>query len=224
MIDAAFPDDRETAVEIVATANSVTIAVRLASVVIIATRGTALFHSLLNPLRDLLIDVNALPVSFVREEDRYHFGFLEEACASLPHIRAAYENIGSGRAILFTGHSLGGALSAVMDRLWEDAWPSDNRSAVVFGCPRFGNRKVVTSRPLRSIVRNGDPVPKVPLASMGYADPDQMVRISGPDRRSRFRLYRNHSMERYRRAIAQREGLLEFDAAHFKCFRLALCF
>lgn len=222
----ALPEE-ETVVVRVTTGNSVTTLTRLRHAVIIASRGTALFHEMMHPFRDAAIDLNAWHIGYGPAGCRYHFGFLEEACASLPHIRAAYETVCGGMhglPIYFTGHSLGGALSAITDRLWEEAWPSERRTAIVFGCPRFGNQDAVDLRALRSLERKGDPVPKLPPKFLGYASANSRVSITGPDRISRVRLHKNHGMERYRRAVAERDGILEYDALLYRLLEVAVAY
>ncbi|MEA3001086.1 MAG: hypothetical protein QOK17_2919 [Sphingomonadales bacterium] len=221
LIRQAFRDAGETLVRRVATANSVTTLTRLAGVVVIASRGTRLFHSFLRPSRDLLIDLDALPVAWGSPDTRYHFGFLEEACASIPAVRSAYEEIGKGLPIFFTGHSLGGALSTVTDRLWGEAWPADERSTIVFGCPRFGNARAAGRLPCRALVRPWDPVPGVPVG-FGYADPIMVFRLPAPAPRAWVRLWRNHSMEGYRRAVAIREKRASEDESLFRRFATAI--
>jgi hypothetical protein len=221
LIRRAFTDAGEIQVRRVATANSVTTLTRLAGVVVIASRGTLLFHSFLRPSRDLLIDLATLPVAWGSLDARYHLGFLEEACASMPAVRTAYEEIGKGLPIFFTGHSLGGALSAVMDRLWETEWPTDERSTIVFGCPRFGNAAAAALLPCRSLVRPGDPVPRIPVG-FGFADPIKVFHLPAPEPRAWIRLTRNHAMEGYRRAIAIRDGRESEDAMLYRLFDIAM--
>lgn len=217
-------EEPEVQVRRVTTGNSVTTLTRIRNVVVIATRGTSLFHQLMHPMKDLIIDVNAWHIPFGRPEYRYHFGFLEEASASIPYVRSAYEEISGGASlpIYFTGHSLGGALSAVSDRLWETEWPREQRTAIVFGCPRFGNSETVSLRALRAIKREGDPVPQVPPRFLGYADPIEPVSVTGPDPISRWRPLKNHKMELYRRAVAERADILADDATLYRLMEMAL--
>lgn len=224
LVGRAFPAEEGVQVQQVETGNSVTSLVKIRNVVIIASRGTAFFHEVMRPFRDVAIDLDAWHIPYGNPLHRYHFGFLEEASASLPHIRVAYEAIcaGSPLPIYFTGHSLGGALSAVMDRLWETNWPREKRTTIVFGCPRFGNRATVDLRPVRSLERKGDPVPRLPPKFLGYANANSRVPLVGPDPISRLRLMKNHAMERYRRAVADREKILAEDALLYRLFEIAM--
>jgi predicted lipase len=80
--------------------------------------------------------------------------------------------------IVFTGLSLGGSLAALAAVDFNDvAGLSDRISLYTYGQPRVGNKafvEYVNSLPFASrivrVVRNGDPVPRLPLAFMGYSN------------------------------------------------------
>ncbi|MBX3562539.1 MAG: hypothetical protein KF780_12095 [Sphingomonas sp.] len=218
----AFPQELDMPVRVVSTANSITLIARVKEVVIIASRGTILFHSLLRPSGDVGIDLNAWPIAYGSADVSYHFGFLEEACASLPQIVEAYRHVGEGLPIYFTGHSLGGALAAVNDRLWDESLGRCvGRKTIVFGCPRFGNDAAVKLRPVRAFVRPGDPVPNLPPRIFGYADIPNSEELRDPDSDS-WNIFKNHAIEGYRRAIAHRDEVLAEDERLYRLFEIAM--
>jgi predicted lipase len=212
-----FPE-ADPRMEIVATDYSVTFLVRLAKVIVIASRGTVLFYDGQRPfLYDVDVDVLAFrskySISYLNVW-KFHRGFYLESLRTIDLIRAAYERLGGADTIYFTGHSLGGALSAVIDRLWSLRWPRDQRHTVVFGCPRFGDAAAVDALPLLAYRRQRDPVTHLPPKILGYATPTCNCDLEGPDRHPLVFLWRNHSMERYRRSVAVRYDA-DFDDAAF---------
>lgn len=74
--------------------------------------------------------------------------------------------------IVFTGHSLGGAMATQAAFSWDDVVV---RAVVTFGCPRVGNKAFVeffNSRHHAHTLRftnNNDVVPRAPFKWMGYA-------------------------------------------------------
>jgi len=212
-----FPET-EPRIEIVETRNSVTFVIRLAQIIIIASRGTVPFYDDQRPLLyDLDVDLLAWRTnhrfSFI-DTWKFHRGFYLETRRTIDLIRAAYERLGGPATIYFTGHSLGGALSAVMDRLWELRWPGEERHTVVFGCPRFGNAHAVDALPLLAYRRKRDPVVHLPPRLFGYATPVSNFVLEGPDMHPMVLLWKNHLMERYRRSAAFRYDP-DFDDAAF---------
>lgn len=204
------------------TANSNTILVRVDDSIIIAIRGTVLFHRYYQPYQsafpglsqDVLIDLNAIPKAsgWGPSEHRYHMGFLDEAARILPLIQAAHRDLG-GKPAYLTGHSLGGALTAIVHRLWELEGHSPVKKATVFGCPRFGNRAACEKLKLRSLKMPFDPVTNVPPIEFGYADVDHVPLRDKP--KHRFWLLGNHKMENYRKQTAIAAGMKEIDKSFY---------
>lgn len=91
-------------------------------------------------------------------------------------LRSQLEKLNRQSTVIFTGHSLGGAMATLAFgtyRLWckSDAARSDNGLLITFGCPRLGDKAFVDdfetehhSRFLH-VVNAGDPVPEVPPVS-----------------------------------------------------------
>jgi predicted lipase len=218
-----FPEE-EFAVDMVATSNSVTIVASIRDVVIIASRGTIAFGDrYFRPFHDWWVDLKAwrAPIDFIgASPERYHSGFFLEAMTALPTIQAAHQKHGAKPNIYFTGHSLGGGISAVLDRFWRTSSPQEKRQTLVFGCPRFGNRDAVARRPILSYGRQGDPVPQLPPRVLGYADIENFRSIGGEF--SPLLRWRNHFMERYRRSMARRCALEMEDEDFFRLLGISL--
>lgn len=123
---------------------------------VVAIRGTAPI------LEDIAIDLKEMMLLIGR--DGYHMGFYNEAQrATLPLREAVRE---TKNPIYFTGHSLGGALSGLLAKMWPG--PEKSMIPYTFGCPRFGNHRTARSHPVHSFVRKFDPVPYLPPSVGGY--------------------------------------------------------
>lgn len=80
--------------------------------------------------------------------------------------------------IFLTGHSLGGAVAAIVERFF----PLIPTSACLFGSPRYCNASAYYSalkKPPIQIQRVGDIVPALPPRKMGYADHPYQFDTSG---------------------------------------------
>ena len=137
-------------------------------------RGTAFLYDWKINLRASLVDVTSeefyrpLPTQF---SGKVHKGFFEETMRMA--VRLSDEMVQQqGRKvshILFTGHSLGGAVAALTQKLW--LFPTT--SAWIFGTPRYCDSTFHLSckgKPPVHSVRSQDIVPSVPPKILGYAD------------------------------------------------------
>jgi len=112
-----------------------------------------------------------------------HQGFrnaLDEVWEAVHHIVLDYRGNHPGAEILFTGHSLGGALAVLAYSRFADI----DLSLCTFGCPRVGDgafRDRVMSNPgrgIRRFVNFNDAVAHVPLESLLYRQsPEQCYRF-----------------------------------------------
>lgn len=88
----------------------------------------------------------------------------------------------TGKPVLFTGHSLGGALALIAAKYFEVRGMPNVHGVYTFGAPRVGDKEFCRNYdkfngPIFSlrertfqIVAQGDPVPLVPTLLMGYRD------------------------------------------------------
>jgi hypothetical protein len=159
---------------------------------------------------DWPINVNIIKARDRESGDYFHLGFMREARklaeALSNHLSGRY----SGRFIYLTGHSLGGAIAALMNR-WQ---PFDG--CYTFGSPRIGNIKRFGYQfEPYSMRRLLDIIPHCPPAAFRYADlPNQMSPDGNPFQAadaaelyffgswllqlSVGRFPEHHAMERYR--------------------------
>lgn len=126
------------------------------SFTVVAIRGTAPI------LQDIAIDLKEMML--VVHGEGFHMGFYNEAQRALLPLREAVRK--TTNPIYFTGHSLGGALSGLLAKMWPG--PEQPMIPYTFGCPRFGNQRTARSHPVFSFVRKFDPVPYLPPSLGGY--------------------------------------------------------
>lgn len=135
---------------------------------VVAFRGS---DDLLNWLRDLRVCPQ-----WHRQLGYCHAGFLAGALALLHQIAADT----AGRRVIFTGHSLGGALALIMGALFI-LYGLTVVAIVTFGAPRPGFAKlarVLRRAPVLRLYRNGnDPVPRVPWLLGFYRTPGPQLPI-----------------------------------------------
>lgn len=123
---------------------------------VVAIRGTAPI------LQDIAIDLKEMMLRVGGEG--YHMGFYNEAQRALLPLRETVQE--TKKPIYFTGHSLGGALSGLLAKMWPG--PEKSMTPYTFGCPRFGDQRTARSHHVYSFVRKFDPVPYLPLSVGGY--------------------------------------------------------
>ncbi|MCH8098282.1 MAG: lipase family protein [Proteobacteria bacterium] len=153
------------------------------NVVIVAIRGTRLLYT-----RDWMIDFNARRFRAHPDGDEvvYHRGFYLAITQCLGQLAAEIKKRSNNNCIpiYVTGHSLGGALAAIMYSLGGKTFSKrykyetpgepiiDTYSSLTFGMPRYGDVRTVTT--LRSpfhIYNDKDIVPIFPPRWIGFADP-----------------------------------------------------
>ena len=171
------------------------VVVREYVVVVLAKIRTALFISLrgTQSLYDLFVDLDFRRVSFPAERGsliRFHQGFFDAVASCFEEVvaRAAERVKDDDTAIYITGHSLGGAMAAIMnaEMLAGFHWRSSARrhfsfgrffprACYAFGMPRYGNHYAVThlAHPFH-VYNERDLIPAVPPRFLGFADcPDE---------------------------------------------------
>ncbi|HWY74991.1 MAG TPA: lipase family protein, partial [Verrucomicrobiae bacterium] len=135
------------------------------SYVVIAVRGTASLHNFLE-------DADVWKVPFV--SGKVHHGF--EKCwnaIEVQVIQLALTMTGGGKPLYITGHSLGGAIAALIADRWTLlSWPIT--SVYTFGQPRVGDKQWAHTYDLEKgsrtfrVVNEEDIVPRVPGVLAGF--------------------------------------------------------
>ena len=128
--------------------------------------------------RDVLTDLNIIqvkmPISNTKEEEypHVHWGFynqFQQLEPQLNKVLAEYNSSNNEREIVFSGHSLGGALATIAALKYAEQYPELEVNCVTFGSPRVGNpifAKYFDEYVNDSyrFVNDNDPVPCVPSA------------------------------------------------------------
>ena len=176
---------------------------------IVAVRGTA-------KASEWLTNLNAQKIGGGDAEPDYHPGFMREAWDGMIELRAKLGAALERPHLYFTGHSLGGAIAALL------APRMNGQTAYVFGSPRFGNARAVAAAEPYAYVRPDDLVPHLPPSGLGYADTASRLEVVGdgspvqaaawPTLKSwlpsgrRFAV--QHGMEGYCRHLARAAGVV----------------
>lgn len=133
---------------------------------IVAVRGTA-------KASEWLTNLNAQKIGGDEAEPDHHPGFLREAWDGMIELRAKLGPALDQTHLYFTGHSLGGAIAALL------APRMNGQTAYVFGSPRFGNARAVAAAEPYAYVRPDDLVPHLPPSALGYADAASSLEVVG---------------------------------------------
>lgn len=150
----------------------------------ISLRGTQDFH-------DCIADINVRRVRIPPDKRsliQLHRGFFKAVASCLQEVVArAAERLNDDTPLYITGHSLGGAMAAIMNTQLQDDyhwrhwrhrhryWELIPTSCYTFGMPRYGNHYAVSQLAYPYHVYNEfDLVPTMPPRFLGFADsPDE---------------------------------------------------
>lgn len=160
---------------------AVAVVVKVRNVLFISLRGTL-------QLYDWLVNLNASksrPYANVDVDIYFHKGFHRAAASCMYEIHSEIlKRFGKDSTIYVTGHSLGGALAAILHALWSrghmhyrhigyNPWDEylATHSCYTFGMPRYGNFHAVEhfASPFH-IYNQADIVPTVPPKFLGFDD------------------------------------------------------
>lgn len=131
-----------------------------------------------NEWNDIRADLNAL-TDLAETAGRVHRGFNREVNDLWPRLEKAL--VSNERTLWFTGHSLGGAMSAICaGRCKLSHIKSDPEGLFTYGSPRVGNRRYVNYVRLNYYrwVNNNDIVPRVPPTWFGYRHAGQELYLN----------------------------------------------
>jgi hypothetical protein len=166
----------------VVTQYAVAVVAKIGKVIFISLRGT-------HYLYDWLLNLNVLKTRPFTNEDidiYFHKGFYHAAARCMRIITSeTLRRYGSGNTIYLTGHSLGGALAAIIHAIWSidgasrqqfgyKQWRGkslETHACYTFGMPRYGNFSAIES--LESpfhIYNEADIVATVPPKLFGFHD------------------------------------------------------
>ena len=148
--------------------NLIIIGVKLRETLFITIRGT-------QSLNDFLIDADFIGVFHLNVNYFFHCGFLRAALKELNQLTDQLKEY-SDCNIYFTGHSLGGVMSAILYNIVDLKFQTllaENKltlkSCYTFGMPRFGNAQTVKKFKSPFQIYNPDDVfPLVPPKLLGY--------------------------------------------------------
>jgi hypothetical protein len=101
----------------------------------------------------------------------YHPGFHQEALDGMFELRFKLPR--NFDRTYFTGHSLGGAIAAILAQHRSEYVP------YLFGSPRFGNQAAVDRGLVHAVVRRADLVPHLPPKGLGYAENSSAAVVLG---------------------------------------------
>jgi hypothetical protein len=173
--------DLNIPVEIVIRRHIIVTITRINEVIFIAMRGTTLCFS------DVIADIDCRKIDYgwgFSAKMQMHHGFFDAVLECFDEVVEKVRSLVDGRpkAIYITGHSLGGAMAAVLNaRLAEaDYHPRfrpriygvpDVTSCYTFGMPRYqdGTAKAILPQPYH-IFNELDVIPTLPPTILGFAD------------------------------------------------------
>ncbi len=191
---------------------TVVVGMRFRDILFVGVRGTAKFY-------DIISDIDVRRVSV--ETGMVHRGFFMAANESIKELR---QHVSDERRraydvkLCLTGHSLGGAVAAILCRD-RDLSPF---SSYTFGAPRYGNTVVCQAssfgEPPHHVRDRADIVPHVPPKWLGFGDPPIALELGeGPQlqldtvaflRRTldtiRLKPVKSHFIEHYRDQLAMK--------------------
>ena len=156
-------------------------------------------------LNDFLRDSNVRKVTFMKDDELVHVGFLNAFNSIKDYLDKVIENsfrkiggIDKIKNIIICGHSLGGALSTLTAYYFCEKYPSlkERVKNVSIGSPRVGNEKFsknynkLVPYTLR-IVNDNDIVNRIPKIGYKHVDCELSLDNEGKVIKRRFKLFRH---------------------------------
>ena len=137
-------------------------------VIFVAIRGTA-------DLYDKVIDAKICK-RLGDSGTKFHRGFLAATNQIRRNVISQLVGYGTNIPVYVTGHSLGGAMAAILHATWNHRLPANLdsarqivRVAYTFAMPRYTNRKGMYEQPYH-VMNVKDLIPTLPSRHWGYAD------------------------------------------------------
>lgn len=159
---------------VIARPRAVVLVLRATSVVFVAIRGTA-------ELYDWSINLQVPRVPAGPPSACFHAGFFHAIEDCFEDLSKHLAQFARELPIYVTGHSLGGAMAAILHAIWSPSSPFIcTHSAYTYGMPRYANQAAANAfRPPHHILRERDIVPRVPPRWLGYANPRTEYDVRG---------------------------------------------
>ncbi|RBP04495.1 lipase family protein [Rossellomorea aquimaris] len=140
------------------------IGIKLKNILFISVRGT-------HQLYDWFVNINIrkMKMTFFDDENKYHSGFLNEVLKVYNALFLKIEEFSvESTKVIFTGHSLGGALSSILYSL--SSCLKRETQCFTFGMPRYGDKITISSHCPHHILNEFDIVPSLPPKIFGYCN------------------------------------------------------
>ena len=180
---------------------AIIVAIKVDGVIFIATRGT-------KTLNDLWVDIKALPrnVRILGNDYCFHRGFYtlgDSLLREIIHKRTELDDyIFNGNPIYFVGHSLGGALSAIMRTISEAHNLFHSTHSYTFAMPKYCTNTVLKDfRSPHSVINPKDIVPRLP-PFYSHCEPSLIIEpVKDVIPLPIISRFQQHSMEHYLQSI-----------------------
>lgn len=153
---------------IITTRNFVAVAIQLNDLIVVTVRGTQFLY-------DWFINLNCKKIKYL--ESKFHLGFCREAQILKYHLKNIFGQDLSDRRIILTGHSLGGAIAAIVagtesiSYYYDPFLSRDNKRfcCYTFAMPRYAPLEtLLKSHNPYNTINHFDIVPRVPPTILGF--------------------------------------------------------
>ena len=201
---------------------AVIIGVRTKKVTFIAIRGTKYLY-------DWKINLNLFKqkLNVFSKVVEFHKGFYRAISECFQDIITnVSDDIKNNIPIYITGHSLGGALSSILNCLWDlliysryryyYLWNTQRApSCYTFGMPRYGDRNAVSlfSNPIH-IYNSDDIIPQIPSRFMGYEN--SSIEFLLNDNLTKTNIRENHTLRNLIRVFPLMYGIKYHSIDHYE--------
>lgn len=195
---------------------AIIIGFRIKNILIVCIRGTA-------NLYDVFIDLKFKIHTYSKQYNiKFHLGFYKAISECFEDLFQQIRINSKENCLTYiTGHSLGGAMGAILYTLWTNnligtSIPTykDKISCYSFGMPKYGNKNFIINQSLYHIYNPMDMVPRLPPTWLGYKETSHeysLNDLSFERKMSRekvsiakwvinmltMRIFRNHGIELY---------------------------
>lgn len=155
---------------------SIILGVKVKNVIFVAIRGT-------KQLYDWLINFRATKYEYRKDPHIiFHKGFYKAIHSCYTPLSEELKKFTDGEIPIYvTGHSLGGAMAAILNATWSvlpskitnrigpiDSYRISTHSCYTFGMPKYGNLQAMELRQPYHLYNEDDIVPSVPPSWLGY--------------------------------------------------------